>query len=48
MSAQRLAQGEPPTREAVPTTIPAGDIDEEDAWLVGEDEGAAPEPCTNM
>ena len=33
---------------AVPTTIPAGDIEEEDAWLVGEDEGAAPEPRTNM
>ncbi|MBB6395282.1 hypothetical protein BKA00_002196 [Actinomadura coerulea] len=33
--------GGPPTLvhawSAVPTTIPAGDIDEEDAWLVGED-----------
>jgi hypothetical protein len=44
--------GGPPTLfhawSAVPTTIPAGDVDEEDARLVGEDEGAASEPRTNM
>ncbi|MEV0667764.1 hypothetical protein ACIBI3_18055 [Actinomadura luteofluorescens] len=44
--------GGPPTLfhawSAVPTTIPAGDVDEEDAWLVGEDEGVTPEPRTNM
>lgn len=52
VSSTWVLQFGPPTLfhawSAVPTTVPAGDVDEEDAWLVGEDEGAALEPRTNM